>query len=110
MRSALAEVSKHAESQKFKRENPDLAYKHVKSKLAGNMKSIEKAKKRDKQKKEAEQEGNSSPTLSAVKFLFERKLSNASPLKSPASPSKSPSRSPLQAKMQSAAAERIRLI
>lgn len=58
MRSALAEVSKHAESQKFKRENPDLAYKHVKSKLAGNMKSIEKAKKRDKQKKEAENEGN----------------------------------------------------
>jgi hypothetical protein len=47
MRSALAEVSKHAESQKFKRENPDIAYKHVKSKLAGNMKSIEKAKKRD---------------------------------------------------------------
>jgi hypothetical protein len=74
IRSALAEVSKHTESQRFKRENPDKAYKHVKSKLAGNMKSIEKAKKREKQKKEAEEEGNSSPILSSIKFLFERNL------------------------------------
>lgn len=44
----MAEVSKHADIQKFKRENPDEAYKHVKSKIGGNMKSISKAQKREK--------------------------------------------------------------
>lgn len=107
MRSALAEVAKHSDNQKFKREHPDSAYKNVKSKLAGNIKSIEKAKKRDKRNKEAED--NPSPVEISIREIFERKIASASPLKS-SSPAKSPTKSPLKHKMEEAASLRIRKI
>jgi hypothetical protein len=40
-------VHAHTNAQKFKRENPTEAYKDVKSKVAGNMKSINKQKRRE---------------------------------------------------------------
>ena len=97
MRSALAEVAKHSETLKFKRENPDSAYKNVKSKLAGNFKSIEKAKKREKQNKQAE--ANPNPVEASIQAMSAKKLATASPKKSP-----------LKRKMEDAAGLRIKRI
>ena len=43
IRHVNEEVHKYSDAQKFKREHPEVAYKNVKSKVAGNMKSISKA-------------------------------------------------------------------
>ena len=43
IRHVNEEVHKHTDAQKFKREHPEVAYKNVKSKVAGNIKSIGKA-------------------------------------------------------------------
>ena len=81
MHKAVAEVKQYADEQKFKRENPSAALKNVKSKVAGNMKSIEKAKKREKLKREAELDSpdNLSPMSKSLKFVMEQKAKGYSP-------------------------------
>lgn len=87
MRSALDEVHKFSDRQKYTRENPDIVYQKVKSKIASNFKSQAKAKKREQMKKAAEA-NNESPISGSLKFLFEQRLSSARKSSSP-SPLKS---------------------
>ena len=86
IKSALAEVAKHTETQRFKRENPEAAYKNVKSRIAMNMKSIIKAKSREHQKRVAEDDPKVGLIREAKKAESARKIANlksASPVKTP---------------------------
>lgn len=74
IKSALCEVHKHSDAQKFKREHPEEAYKNVKSKIAGNHKSIGKAQKRAKcEHEESLSPSKSSPMKTAMSFIYSNK-------------------------------------
>ena len=49
IRKSIADVKKRAAAAEFIRKSPEKVYSHVKSRIAGNMKSLKKAKKTGKQ-------------------------------------------------------------
>jgi len=76
IRKALAEVARHTDLQRFKRENPEAVYKKVKSKIAGNMKSIAKANTLSARKRQAEIDPKAS-LVEEAKIALKKKLKAA---------------------------------